>query len=142
MLDVKKMLAKLLNCDYVIEEGSSGIWTYRKWASGISECWGIHNQSITSWTQWGGTYYSAPYNVQVSYPPDLFIAEPVLTATPRGTALDAWLISNAAGDSTKTGAYYFGRGLIGPTNQSKGIFFHAKGFWKTYSPVHVGGGST
>ena len=40
MIDVKKTLAKLLNCDYVIEEGSSGIWTYRKWASGIAECWG------------------------------------------------------------------------------------------------------
>lgn len=26
--------------DYPVEVGRSGIWTYRKWASGIAECWG------------------------------------------------------------------------------------------------------
>ena len=25
--------------DYVLEQGTSGIWTYRKWASGMAECW-------------------------------------------------------------------------------------------------------
>lgn len=25
--------------DYVIEQGTNGVWTYRKWASGIAECW-------------------------------------------------------------------------------------------------------
>lgn len=26
--------------DYIVEQGTSGIWTYRKWNSGIAECWG------------------------------------------------------------------------------------------------------
>lgn len=26
--------------DYIIEENTSGIWTYRKWHSGKAECWG------------------------------------------------------------------------------------------------------
>ena len=26
--------------DYVIEQGTVGSWTYRKWASGLAECWG------------------------------------------------------------------------------------------------------
>ena len=26
--------------DYIVEQGTSGIWTYRKWASGILEYWG------------------------------------------------------------------------------------------------------
>ena len=25
--------------DYVVEQGTSGSWTYRKWASGVAECW-------------------------------------------------------------------------------------------------------
>ncbi len=25
--------------DYIVEQGVEGIWTYRKWASGIGECW-------------------------------------------------------------------------------------------------------
>ena len=34
--------------DYVVETGTSGIWSYRKWNSGIAECWG--NLSITPTT--------------------------------------------------------------------------------------------
>lgn len=45
--------------DYIVEQGVSGIWTYRKWASGIIECWGQTNigaVGITNTT--GGQYYS------------------------------------------------------------------------------------
>ena len=34
--------------DYIVEEGSTGIWDYRKWNSGCAECWG--NLSITPTT--------------------------------------------------------------------------------------------
>ena len=34
--------------DYVVEQGSSGIWDYRKWNSGYAECWG--NVSVTPTT--------------------------------------------------------------------------------------------
>lgn len=30
---------KALSVDYIVEQGTSGIWTYRKWNSGIAECW-------------------------------------------------------------------------------------------------------
>lgn len=54
--------------DYIVEQGVSGIWTYRKWASGIIECWGqtdIGAVGITNTT--GGQYYS---NTQyLDYPP-------------------------------------------------------------------------
>ena len=33
-------LSQRLGVDYMVEEGTSGIWTYRKWNSGIAECWG------------------------------------------------------------------------------------------------------
>lgn len=29
--------------DYVLEQGTSDIWTYRKWASGVAECW-LHSE--------------------------------------------------------------------------------------------------
>ena len=43
--------------DYVVEQGTDGIWTYRKWASGIAECWGkteIQNADISF--PWGAGY--------------------------------------------------------------------------------------
>lgn len=37
--------------DFVVEQGSSGIWTYRKWNSGIGEYWG-KEQGFTLETGW------------------------------------------------------------------------------------------
>lgn len=34
--------------DYIVDEGASGIWTYRKWNSGIAECWGQKSQLVSS----------------------------------------------------------------------------------------------
>lgn len=30
-----------LGYDYVTAQGTSGAWNYRKWKSGIAECWGV-----------------------------------------------------------------------------------------------------
>ena len=48
--------------DYVVEQGTSGIWAYRKWNSGKAECWLESNLSITGSTPVaimnGSAYYS------------------------------------------------------------------------------------
>ena len=60
MLDIKKALKdimirlNLIN-DYVVETGTSGIWTYRKWNSGIAECWGGGTLTTGQYVQtWNG----------------------------------------------------------------------------------------
>lgn len=58
LLIVKKLLAKLLKCDFVIEEGTSGIWTYRKWASGIAECWGVDARTRNLSSGYGSSFYT------------------------------------------------------------------------------------
>ena len=53
--------------DFVVEQGASGVWTYRKWASGIAECSGYTNVVVPQGlTQSGSIYYSEP--VSVEYP--------------------------------------------------------------------------
>ena len=44
MVSLKKVLNKILTrinneVGYVVEQGTSGNWTYRKWSSGEVECW-------------------------------------------------------------------------------------------------------
>lgn len=34
--------------DYVVEQGTSGSWTYRKWNSGMAELWGIVNATFAN----------------------------------------------------------------------------------------------
>lgn len=46
--------------DFVVEQGTSGIWTYRKWNSGIAECWGTYRETeATIFSSTGNVYYKA-----------------------------------------------------------------------------------
>lgn len=44
--------------DFVIQQGTSGIWTYRKWKSGTAECWGQYSFTTAISTAWGVLYES------------------------------------------------------------------------------------
>ena len=54
--------------DYVVAQGTSGIWTYRKWNSGIAECWAKITQTVTPGDTWAGTLNLAPYVITVTTP--------------------------------------------------------------------------
>lgn len=67
---IQQIAEKLgLIADYIVEQGTSGIWTYRKWNSGVAECWGVHSETLTSYTTVNGFY---GYYVDVTLPSDLF----------------------------------------------------------------------
>lgn len=58
--------------DYIVEQGTSGIWTYRKWDSGIAECWCYHSTSDLTWTQYANIspyslYYSSGWNFSLPF---------------------------------------------------------------------------
>ena len=62
--------------DYVVEEGASGDWTYRKWNSGVAECWRTiaDNRPSTAFSATGSVYYR---NVTgINFPSGLFTARP------------------------------------------------------------------
>ena len=44
--------------DFVIADGRSGIWTYRKWRSGFAECWCVTSNNVAANTKWGNAFYS------------------------------------------------------------------------------------
>lgn len=43
--------------DYIVENGVSGIWRYRKWKSGVAECWCEYHAVISSFQNSGAMYY-------------------------------------------------------------------------------------
>ena len=47
---LKELRADLGIKDYVVQQGTSGIWTYRKWNSGTAECWLENDLSLTGIT--------------------------------------------------------------------------------------------
>lgn len=54
--------------DFVVEQGTSGSWTYRKWSSGTAECWAKITQTVTPGDAWEGTLNLAPYVITVTTP--------------------------------------------------------------------------
>lgn len=101
--------------DYITEQGTSGIWQYRKWNSGVSECWGKTSRTIpageSGWTRWPddstGDYTAIEGLVtnSVTYPSGLFIATPVFECTLSATG-GVWLETSSEGSATGTPTIY------------------------------------
>lgn len=112
----------------IIDAGASGGFTWRKWADGTAECWGTFSGTVSSWSQWGGTYYSALI-AKKTFPSNLFVDTPTCTATLQQSSGDAWLAVNGAVTKDETTAYYLMRGTSGG-NTSYTIGIKAVGRWK------------
>ena len=59
------------------EQGTSGIWEYRKWSDGTAECWGSTTEA-KAFSQWGSVYSCDL--TEVAFPTGLFIETPICMA--------------------------------------------------------------
>ena len=57
-LNLKELISKITSTPLIVESGTSGIWTYRKWSDGTAECWGSKTPTTNPTpAQWGSLYY-------------------------------------------------------------------------------------
>ena len=64
-----------LKTDYVVAQGIQKGWGYRRWSSGIAECWCLHEQKTRNDYGVGHTFCT------VGNYPVIFVSKPVITAT-------------------------------------------------------------
>lgn len=76
----KAELQEDLAADYIVEQGTSGIWTYRKWASGVAECWLESELHLT------GSTPVAYMNDSAYYSGAIFDSPLTFKTKPRGVA--------------------------------------------------------
>lgn len=62
--------------DYIVESGTSGIWQYRKWNSGLAECWGTYYKYVDANRGWGSLYRGDTFKIDY---PFTFIETPIET---------------------------------------------------------------
>lgn len=84
--------------DHITEQGKIGAWTWRKWASGVAELWGVFGtDKLTIDEAWGslyfGTWMRSNVNVSTRKYPFAFVDTPTISVTYMGGGSDAWLIS-------------------------------------------------
>lgn len=127
VLDAK---IKNVNKDFVVERGTSGVWTYRKWNSGDAECW--CRQAISksgAWVNWaGGIYLDSWAGTSYSFPSGLFNAPPTFTMTMESSSY-MWASPFGAATKTTTPAIVFMRPGAA-SSLSATLNMYAKGTWK------------
>lgn len=118
--------------DYIVEQGTEGIWTYRKWNSGTAECWG-ETSATTSFTAWTAPiYYGTTYSPNTNFPTNMFIATPSLQVMLKAIGSDCWMgtDSNSALNKNTTGRYYPIRIGASSGQVTYNVRFYAIGKWK------------
>ena len=86
------ILSTLICKDYIVERGTSGIWTYEKWNSGKSVCWGQATSGGTPNSATEGNLYFSSWIVP--FPENLFIDTPTVVATVKGNWIGGVLSGN------------------------------------------------
>lgn len=127
--------------DYVVEQGTSENWNYRKWNSGLAECWAAFQVASVAVTgAWGSLFYGSIFTAaeakqKLAYP-FAFTSTPCVQASISHTASgagDCWMSTDYG---KKTGApeqyappYSLVRATSGTITNAV-ISYCAKGKWK------------
>lgn len=110
--------------DFVVEQGTDDIWTWRKWNSGIAECWGYTTAMTTNCnTTYGYQYYGAM--VTRAFPAGLFAQRPTLSASCDGGD-GLWIGTSTIQSNQFTYYPYCGKN----GSHTYALSMHAVGRWK------------
>ena len=107
-------------------EGTSGIWTYRKWSNGKVELWGSYSVSNKACSTALGNMYRTDVFSVGSFPFSVYNAK--LTASYESAGYGGFLWATSLTSSTSPPSYY----LIRPTSAtiaSGKIILHVTGTW-------------
>lgn len=110
--------------DYIVEQGTDGIWTYRKWHSGISECWGKWEGILTDYSGHSDFYF---YTADIEFPKGLFISIP--TPTYSAAVADYFCTSGLVFKLSKDGMSCYAMSTVGGENAVT-FYINSKGKWK------------
>lgn len=116
--------------DYIVEQGTSGIWTYRKWNSGIAECWGSRVITGVKVDQAWGNLYNADTPDAIAYP-FTFTSTPVEVACMGSNNMSLWMACSSINTSASTGKYFAMRpNTASTTTYTVTINYQVVGRWK------------
>lgn len=114
--------------DYIIEQGTSGIWRYRKYNSGIAELWGKSAAYTVSISNPWGSVYSYDNAVPPQTYPFTFVEYPYVQITPETDGNNFWTFTGSGGSTSQTP----GMSVVRPNSNSATVraIFYVVGRWK------------
>lgn len=124
------LLTSKIAPDYVIAQGSSGNWRWRKWNSGVAECWQRYSYQTVA-TVAAGNIFFAPQNIGGFAYPFEFIAKPTELVSCDGN-IGGWYAAAhnlPTNTTTETGYYNFFSVHSRPSDWVA-MNIHVTGRWK------------
>lgn len=119
--------------DYIVEQGATTNWYYRKWNSGVAECWRaltVNNRACnTAIGSWYRTELitSVPYPLEFTEPPNLNM----FFETDTGTGGIVWPAGTDADDDPKIRPHkFYIMRMLSSDSISGRVYFQVKGKWK------------
>lgn len=97
-----------LSVDYIVAVGSYGNWVYRRWASGLAECWYTAEGNTGEWRWWSNNsdwlQYASNY-IYAEYPLT-FVEVPMEFASAVCNNTDCWLDRTWGQTVSRSSTYY------------------------------------
>lgn len=127
--------------DYIVDEGVSGIWTYRKWNNGVLEMWGHLLNIPLTFVNDNGIYRSMDHVVALPFPITQVETYGVINANCTGNICAIWVDHVYFSQGTNTGisddvtqATHIVYNVFQHSSLMDGIvgkfYFSVKGKWK------------
>ena len=118
--------------DYIVEQGIKDGWSYRKWSSGVGECWKIVTYTTSINTPFGALYCGNA-SARQNYP-FTFTEKPVEQVTLQSGNTQAFLYVEAGGHGVNGAAASARYNVFKPSavadNQTFYLSFYVKGNYK------------
>ena len=114
--------------DCIVEQGTSGSWTYRKWNSGVAECWGTVTGTLAPSEAESGITGLRVFSGSVAFPTGLFVDIPSVTYNCR--IGDGYSLPADAEISTITHFNWTALSTVGTGYADCAIVAKASGVWK------------
>lgn len=116
--------------DYIVSYGVDGMWTYRKWYSGIAECWGTLKVTTAIQTAIEGiALYSDAKAIKAKDYPITFKELPSETASLQSSSGIVWLAGRGKNSKAKTGTYSL-ISIDKLNNTTYDIAITVRGYWR------------
>ena len=116
-----------LKTDYVIAYGTQNGWTYRRWDSGLMECYARIKVSFNTNIVWHNVWRSEVGLYQQTYPVP-FISTPVLVRSFDSDKGTSWALASSGATKSTTGGTMFAN--ANKVSEAGYLSFFAQGRWK------------
>ena len=122
-----------ITLDYIVEQGTLNGWTYRKWNSGLAECWYRKEHTVDISAPWGNLYSGKSATGRTPYP-FVFKEKPHETVTIKSSlgAVFAACSSGGLGDNTVSHTASYNAIRPSAMTEESTVFFeyYVVGRWK------------